>query len=102
MSKLVVTAIGASLAEGVSSKSGTPKPYQFATVSYLIPAESYVKNEHNIQRCGQQVKEISMLQNQALFSQLAGVPYPCKMELHLSPDPSRPDRNIVSDFELVD
>ncbi|WP_305817110.1 hypothetical protein [Photobacterium leiognathi] len=102
MSKLTVLAIAAVMGNGTSTKSGSPKPYQFANIQYLIPAKGFSNESHNIQRVGKDVLEINIEFNQALFNRLKDVTYPATLELQLEANPENPERNIVVDFESVE
>ncbi len=99
MTTLKVMVTGASLGAGVSKKSGTPKPYQMANVTYLAVAESFQNEDHNIQRCGLTEKQIPMVYTNELFKQFATVTFPAELELILQPDPQNPTRNVVTDFK---
>ncbi|MDV5168806.1 hypothetical protein [Photobacterium rosenbergii] len=99
MTTLNVMVTGAVLGSGVSKKSGSPKPYQMANVMYLASAESFQNDDHNIQRCGMQEKQIPMAFNQNLYAQFAGLSYPTQLQLVLEPDPQNPTRNVVVDFK---
>lgn len=101
MSTMLVNVVRAEIANGVSKKSGTPKPYSFANLIYQVPAESFISEDHNIQRSGLSEKEISTIYDMSFYTRLIQH-IPAKMNLILSPDPKNPARNIVSDFELVD
>ncbi|HIF9335652.1 TPA: hypothetical protein ACX6RM_003993 [Photobacterium damselae] len=102
MSTLTVTVIGAVLGNGTSTKSGTPKPYSFGNIQYLVSAKDFANENTNIQRCGKDVKEISMAFNQSLFNELSMVSYPAVLELELNADPENPTRNIVTAFKLIE
>jgi hypothetical protein len=93
---LNVTVLAASMGHGISSKSGAPKPYSFAYVEYLVPCESYIQGDHNIQKHGSQVKQIDMSNNQALFDKFKAVELPKSLQLEMSADPANPSRNIVT------
>ena len=97
-----VIVIGAKFGTGTSTKSGSPKPYQFANVSYLKNAESFQNEQHNIQMAGYDVQELSTLFDAALFERFKSqCPFGQKVHLMLVADPQNPSRNIVVDFELV-
>ena len=97
-----VIVIGAKLGTGTSTKSGSPKPYQFANVSYLKTAESFANEQHNIQMVGYDVQELSALFDAALFERFkTQCPFGKPVHLVLDADPQNPSRNIVVDFELV-
>ncbi|WP_322784246.1 hypothetical protein [Photobacterium obscurum] len=98
MTTLTVMVIGAVLGSGVSKKSGSPKPYQMANISYLAPAEGFMNDDHNIQRCGMDVKQIPMVFDNNVYAQFARVEYPVQLQLILEPDPKNPTRNVVVDF----
>ncbi|MBY5949313.1 hypothetical protein [Photobacterium rosenbergii] len=99
MTTLTVMVTGAVLGSGISKKSGSPKPYQMANVMYLAPSESFQNDDHNIQRCGMQEKQIPMVFNQNVYAQFAQLSYPLQLQLILEPDPSNPTRNVVVDFK---
>jgi hypothetical protein len=97
-----VIVIGAKFGTGTSTKSGSPKPYQFANVSYLKMAESFQNEQHNIQMAGYDVQELSTLFDGALFERFKSqCPFGQPVHLLLDADPQNPSRNIVVDFELV-
>lgn len=102
MSTLTVLAIGVVMGNGTSTKSGTPKPYQFANIQYLIPAKDFSNDNTNIQRAGKDMREINMSFDQTLFNKLKGINYPATLELQLEANPENPERNIVVDFESVE
>lgn len=102
MSSLKVTVIGVVMGNGVSTKSGSPKPYQFGNVQYLVPAKPFSNENTNIQRTGKEVKEINFEFGQALFEQFTTIIYPAFLELELNADPDNPQRNIVTDFKVID
>jgi len=91
----------ASRGHGTSSKSGTPKPYQFAYVEYLSPAEDYIKGDHHIQKFGFDKQQISMTDNPQMFDKFKAFRPLEKVNLVLSADPSNPTRNIVTDVKEV-
>ena len=98
---LQVQLLCSSMGKGVSTKSGQPKPYNFAYVEYLIPAENFIQGDHNIQKNGMQVKQISMLENQELYNKFSSIQPLKKVELVLSADPSNPAKNIVTDVKAI-
>ncbi|KJF95127.1 hypothetical protein [Photobacterium angustum] len=98
MSTLKVLAVGIVMGNGTSMKSGSPKPYAFANVQYLLPAKDFSNENTNIQRKGMDVKEINMMFDQALFNSFGGLEFPIEIELVLSADPENPSRNIVTEF----
>ncbi len=97
-----VIVIGAKMGNGTSSKSGSPKPYQFANVTYLKNAESFVNEQHNIQMVGYDTQELSIVNDINLFERFKNeCPFGKPVHLVLDADPQNPSRNIVIDFELV-
>lgn len=98
---LQVTLLCASKGEGVSTKSGAPKPYNFAYVEYLVPAENYIQGDHNIQKNGFQAKQIEMVNSQDMFQKFNLVKPLTKIELILSANPQDPSKNIVTDVRKV-
>ncbi len=97
-----VIVIGAKFGNGTSNKSGSPKPYQFANVTYLKNAESFQNEQHNIQMAGFDTQELAVVYDAALFERFKSqCPFGEKVHLLLDADPQNPSRNIVVDFELV-
>ena len=103
MSKLQnVIVISAKKGEGTSTKSGSPKPYSFANVTYLIPAQDLMNDAHAIQSTGFQTRDINMPFDQALYNKFQSeCPFGQPVNLILGADPLNPARNIVTDFEVV-
>lgn len=97
---LHVQLLGASIGQGTSVKSGTPKPYSFSFVEYLIPASDYIQGDHNIRKSGFEVKQIDMAHDEQLFKKIGGLPNLAKVALTLSANPENPSRNIVTDIKL--
>jgi len=98
MSGLTVFVTAVTKGAGISKKSGAPKPYSFAQVHYLVPAESFVNDDNNIQKLGLEEKTISMKDDAALFAQFGNVEFPVNLNLILDADPKNPSRNVVVDF----
>ena len=97
-----IIVIGAKFGSGTSNKSGSPKPYQFANVTYLKNAESFQNEQHNIQMAGFDTQELSTLFDANLFERFKKeCPFGQPVHLLLDADPQNPSRNIVTDFELV-
>lgn len=97
-----IIVIGAKFGSGTSNKSGSPKPYQFANVTYLKQSETFSNEQHNIQMAGYDTQEINMLFDTALFAQFKETcPFGQPVNLILDADPQNPSRNIVVDFEPV-
>lgn len=101
LKKIVITSV--KLGSGVSSKSGKPKPYKFANVSFLKEAKDFVNDDHNIQMAGYEIQEVSMAFDVGLFSKFqTNCPFLQPVNLLLSADPENPARNIVTGFEVLD
>lgn len=98
MSQLTVFVTAVTKGAGISKKTGTPKPYSFAQVHYLVPAKGFVNDDNNIQKLGFEEKTISMKDDQSLFNQFSTAAFPGNMTLILESDPENPSRNIVTDF----
>jgi len=97
-----ITILSVKLGSGTSSKSGQPKPYKFATVTYLKHASDFVNDQHNIQQAGFDTKEVSMPFDIGLFNNFkSNCPFLVPVNLMLDADPENPARNIVSGFELI-
>lgn len=97
-----VIVIGAKIGNGTSNKSGSPKPYSFANVTYLKNAESFTNDQHNIQMTGYDTQELSIVNDINLFNRFKdSCPFGQPVHLILDADPQNPSRNIVTDFELV-
>ncbi|WP_166638770.1 hypothetical protein [Paraglaciecola marina] len=91
----------ASKGEGVSKKSGTPKPYNFSYVEYLVPAENFIQGDHNIQKNGFEVKQIEMVNSQEVFQKFNQVKPLTEVELFLNANPKDPSKNIVTDVKKL-
>ena len=97
---LHVQLLGASLGEGTSTKNGTPKPYKFSFIEYLVPAKDHVKGDHNIRKSGFEVKQIGMAHDEQLLKKVAQIPDLSKVAITLSADPENPARNIATDIKV--
>jgi hypothetical protein len=96
-----VVVTSAKFGSGTSNKSGSPKPYKFANVSYLKEAKDFLNDQHNIQMSGFDVQEISMSFDAGLYQKFQSCPFGQPVNLLLDADPDNPSRNIVVDFELI-
>lgn len=96
-----VILLGAMLGNGVSTKSGSPKPYQLNSLEYLVPSQDFIQGDHNIQKCGFTVKSVQMAHDQMLYNKIASLSNESitEVELTLSPDPENMARNIVTDVQ---
>ncbi|MGF1863280.1 hypothetical protein [Photobacterium profundum] len=101
MANLTVFVSGVTKGSGISKKSGTPKPYSFANVDYLIPAKNFQNDDNDIRKLGMEVKSISMKDDMNLFAQFGSVSFPCQLNLILEANPENPSQNIVVDFADV-
>lgn len=87
---------------GTSNKSGQPKPYKFANVTYLKAATDFMNDQHNIQQAGFDVQEVNMEFDIGLFNDFKqNCPFLQPVNLILDADPENPARNIVSGFEKI-
>jgi len=97
-----IVILSVKLGSGTSNKSGAPKPYQFANVTYAKPASDFQNEQHNIQMAGFDTQEVNMAFDVGLFNQFkSGCPFLQPVNLMLDADPENPARNIVSGFELI-
>jgi hypothetical protein len=97
-----ITLLSVKFGSGTSNKSGQPKPYKFANVTYLKAAKDFINDQHNIQMAGFEVQEVSMAFDIGLFNEFkANCPFLQPINLMLDADPENPARNIVSGFESV-
>ena len=85
---------------GVSRKTGIPKPYDFAQISYLIPATSISKEETNITNYGYDVRQLGVRNDPQTIDLLKNMPFMETVSLILEADPTNPSRNIVTGWEL--
>jgi|GEM_PF-1386153 len=97
-----ITILTVKFGSGTSSKSGRPKPYKFANVTYLKPATDFINDDHNIQQAGFDVQEVNMAFDIGLFNDFkSNCPFLQPVNLMLDADPENPARNIVSGFERI-
>jgi hypothetical protein len=97
-----IVVLSVKLGSGTSNKSGAPKPYQFANVTYAKLAQDFQNEQHNIQMAGFDTQEVNMAFDIGLFNQFkSDCPFLQPVNLLLDADPENPARNIVSGFELV-
>jgi hypothetical protein len=98
---LQVIFLCASKGEGISTKSGLPKPYSFSYVEYLVPAENFIQGDHNIQKNGFESKQIEMVNSQEVFQKFNVVKPLTQVELVLNANPKDPSKNIVTDVKKL-
>ena len=97
-----ITVLSVKFGSGTSNKSGQPKPYKFANVTYLKPAKDFINEQHNIQQAGFDIQEVNMAFDIGLFNEFkTNCPFLQPINLMLDADPENPARNIVSGFERV-
>jgi len=97
-----ITVLSVKFGSGMSNKSGQPKPYKFANVTYLKQATDFINDQHNIQQAGFDVQEVNMAFDIGLFNEFkANCPFLQPINLMLDADPENPARNIVSGFERI-
>lgn len=92
-----VTVLGATHMKGVSAKNG--RPYDFATFSYLVDAESNSTDSFERTVAGLDVLQVPAIdKNLVIKLSFAGLTFPCQLDLSIAPDPKNLSRNIVKDF----
>lgn len=96
----VIGVIGITKGSGISRKTGIPKPYDFAQISYLIPATSINKEETNITNYGYDVRQLGVRNDAQTIDLLKNMPFNESVSLILEADPTNPSRNIVTGWEL--
>lgn len=96
----VLGVTGITKGSGISRKSGTPKPYDFAQISYLVGATSISKEETNITNYGYDVRIIGIRNDVQTIDLLKNMPFLESVNLVLEADPSNPSRNIVVGWEV--
>lgn len=85
--------------KGVSRKSGSPKPYDFASLEYIIPADNVDMAECNIRNWGFQVKSFPVKNEPAVLAHMAVCPKLVPVTLILESDPRDFSKNIVVGFK---
>ncbi|NQZ89071.1 MAG: hypothetical protein HRT54_15955 [Colwellia sp.] len=101
LKNIIITSV--KLGSGTSNKSGSPKPYQFANVTYLRTAKDFISDQHNIQMAGFETQEVNMAFDVGLYAEFKnGCPFLTPVDLILDADPENPARNIVSGFQIID
>ena len=97
-----VVLLSVKFGSGTSSKSGQPKPYKFANITYVKPAKAFINDQHNIQQAGFDTQEVNMPFDIGLFNEFkANCPFLVPVNLMLDADPENPARNVVSGFEVI-
>lgn len=92
-----VTVLGATHMKGISAKG----PYDFATFSYLVDAESRSSSNMELTVAGLNVLQVSALNKDLVLKlSFAGLTFPCELDLDISPDPKNLTRNVVKDFVI--
>ncbi|AEY01819.1 hypothetical protein GU3_10315 [Oceanimonas sp. GK1] len=86
---------------GVSRKSGVPKPYDFAQLTYLVPAKSITKEETNIINYGYDSRDIGVMNTPETIETLKSIPFMQPVKLVLEADPENPSRNVVVGWEAA-
>lgn len=85
--------------KGISRKSGSPKPYDFASLEYIIPADNVDMAECNIKNWGFQVKSFAVKNDPAVLAHMAVCPKLVPVTLILESDPRDFSKNIVVGFK---
>ncbi|PAJ71882.1 hypothetical protein CJF42_24305 [Pseudoalteromonas sp. NBT06-2] len=99
-----VTLLSASLGKGVSKKTGVPKPYEFASLEYAVKAKDFSNDDHNIQKCGVEVKTVEIAYDQALYNNIKSITDQegiTLVDLTLEPNPENMSRNIVTKVSML-
>lgn len=84
---------------GVSRKSGSPKPYDFAQLEYIVPATNVDMAECNITNWGFQSKQFPVKNDPTVLAHLAVCPKLVPVTLILESDPRDFSKNIVVGFK---
>lgn len=93
-----VRVLGAVHMKGISDK-GKGQPYDFATVSYTVEADSMTNDYMARTVVGCDVQQASA-SGKDLVLKMASLSFPVELDLVLSPDPKNIQRNIVTDFSV--
>jgi hypothetical protein len=94
-----VFVIGALHMSGISQK-GAGSAYDFAQVSYLVPAQPL--NNANCTRTVAGLEPITInLSDKSLVNRLQAMTFPRELNLELAPDPLNVQRNICVGFSDV-
>ncbi|WP_445398651.1 hypothetical protein [Zobellella sp. An-6] len=95
----VMAVISVTKGSGISRKTGVPKPYDFAQLTYLVPAKSITKEETNIINYGFDTRDLGVLNTPETIEALKNIPFMQPVKLILEADPENPSRNVVVSWE---
>lgn len=94
-----VFVIGALHMAGISQK-GAGSAYDFAQVSYLVPAQPL--NNANCTRTVAGLEPVTInLSDKSLVHRLQALSFPCELSLDLAPDPLNVQRNLCVGFSPI-
>lgn len=85
--------------KGISRKSGSPKPYDFASLEYIVPADNVDMAECTIRNWGFQAKSFPVKNDPAVLAHMAVCPKLVPVTLILESDPRDFSKNIVVGFK---
>ena len=85
--------------KGISRKSGSPKPYDFANLEYIVPADNVDMAECTIRNWGFQAKSFPVKNDPAVLAHMAVCPKLVPVTLILESDPRDFSKNIVVGFK---
>lgn len=84
---------------GVSRKSGSPKPYDFASLEYIVQADNVDMAECKISNWGFQAKSFPVKNDPTVLAHVALCPKLVPITLILESDPRDFSKNIVVGFK---
>lgn len=97
----VLAVISVTKGSGISRKTGIPKPYDFAQLTYVVPAKSITKEETNIINYGFDTRDLGVLNTPETIETLKNIPFMQPVKLVLEADPENPSRNVVVGWEAA-
>jgi len=85
--------------KGVSRKSGSPRPYDFASMEYIVPASNIDMQDCNISSWGYQSKSIGVKNEPAILARLSKCPLLVPVTLVIEFDPQDFTKLLAVDFK---
>jgi len=85
--------------KGVSRKSGSPKPYDFASLEYIVKATNVDMPECQISNWGYQAKTIGLKNDPAVIARFANCPLLVPITLVIEFDPQDFTKLLAVDFK---
>lgn len=85
--------------KGVSRKSGSPRPYDFASMEYIVPASNIDMQDCNISSWGYQSKSIGVKNEPAILARLSRCPLLVPVTLVIEFDPQDFTKLLAVDFK---